>query len=55
MTDVEIANRLSQCALGTERGAFAAGTLFGDWRITAFVAKGGTDRLAREWLPFLPW
>ena len=42
MTDEEIANRLSNCALGDERGAFAAGTLFGDWRITAFIAKGGT-------------
>ena len=42
MTDEEIATRLSNCALGAERGAFAAGTLFGDWRITAFIAKGGT-------------
>ena len=42
MTDAEIASRLSQCAFGAERGAFAAGTLFGDWRIAAFIAKGGT-------------
>ena len=42
MTDEEISNRLSNCALGDERGAFAVGTLFGDWRITAFIAKGGT-------------
>ena len=42
MTDEEIANRLSNCALGGNRGTFAAGTLFGDWRITAFIAKGGT-------------
>ena len=42
MTDEEIATRLSDCALGAERGTFAAGTLFGDWRITAFIAKGGT-------------
>ena len=42
MTDEEISNRLSECVLDDDRGAFAAGTLFGDWRITAFIAKGGT-------------
>ena len=42
MTDDEIESRLSGCELGDNRGAFAAGTLFGDWRITAFIAKGGT-------------
>ena len=42
MTEAEIEGRLSSCELGDERGAFAAGTLFGDWRITAFIAKGGT-------------
>ena len=42
MTDEEIASRLSGCELGDNRGAFAARTLFGDWRITAFIAKGGT-------------
>ena len=42
MTDEEIEGRLAACPLGGERGAFAAGTLFGDWRITAFIAKGGT-------------
>lgn len=42
MTDEEISNRLSNCALGDNRGTFAAGTTLGDWRITAFIAKGGT-------------
>lgn len=42
MTDEEISNRLSECVLGDDRGTFAAGTIFGDWRITAFIAKGGT-------------
>ena len=42
MTEVEIENRLANCALGGECGAFPAGTVFGDWRITAFIAKGGT-------------
>ena len=42
MTDEEISNRLLGCALAENRGTFAAGTLFGDWRLTAFVAKGGT-------------
>lgn len=42
MTDEEISNRLSSCALAENRGTFAAGTFFGDWRITAFIAKGGT-------------
>ena len=42
MTDEEISNRLSGCALADNRGTFAAGTFFGDWRITAFIAKGGT-------------
>ena len=41
MTDEEIASRLSQCTLGVERGTFAAGTLFGDWRLTAFISRGG--------------
>ena len=41
MTDEEFASRLSDCALGAERGTFPAGAIFGDWRITAFVAKGG--------------
>ena len=42
MTDAEIENRLSGCELDGGRGTFAAGTVFGDWRITAFIAKGGT-------------
>ena len=42
MTEAEIEGRLSSCELGDERGTFAAGTLFGDWRLTAFIAKGGT-------------
>ena len=42
MTDEEIASRLSQCTLGAECGAFTAGTLFGDWRLTAFISRGGT-------------
>ena len=42
MTDEEIANRLSKCALGDSHGTFAAGMVFGDWRLTAFIAKGGT-------------
>ena len=42
MTDEEIANRLSCCSLGTDCGAFAAGTPFGDWRLTAFISRGGT-------------
>ena len=42
MTDEEISSRLSGCVLGEDRGTFTAGTAFGDWRITAFIAKGGT-------------
>ena len=42
MTDEEIADRLSNCALGDSRGTFAAGTVFGGWRLTAFIAKGGS-------------
>ena len=42
MTDKELSSRLSECVLGDDRGAFASGTIFGDWRITAFIAKGGT-------------
>ena len=45
MTDEEIASRLSQCKFGAERGTFAAGTLFGDWRLMAFIAKGGTAEI----------
>ena len=45
MTDEEIASRLSCCPLGTERCAFATGTLFGDWRLTAFIARGGTSEV----------
>ena len=42
MTDAEIESRLSRCPLDGERGSFSAGTVFGDWRVTAFIAKGGT-------------
>ena len=42
MTDAELEGRLADCAFGGERGGFAAGTVFGDWRLTAFIAKGGT-------------
>ena len=42
MTDAEIESRLSNCELGGECGRFAAGTVFGDWRLSAFIAKGGT-------------
>ena len=42
MTDEEIMDRLSGCVFGDGRGTFAAGTLFGDWRLTAFIARGGT-------------
>ena len=42
MTDAEFEGRLAACSLGGERGAFAAGTVFGDWRVTAFIARGGT-------------
>lgn len=45
MTDEEIASRPSQCKFGAERGTFAAGTLFGDWRLMAFIAKGGTAEI----------
>ena len=41
MTEDEIARRLSGCAAGGAGGTFAAGTEFGDWRLTAFIAKGG--------------
>ena len=43
MTDEEIASRLSQCTLGAERSTFATGALFGDWRLTAFISRGGTS------------
>ena len=45
MTDEEIARRLSCCSLGAERCAFAAGTIFGDWRLTAFISRGGTSEV----------
>ena len=42
MTDEEIEGRLAACSLDGERGTFAAGTVFGGWRLTAFIAKGGS-------------
>ena len=42
MTDEEISSRLANCKVGAASGIFATGTLFGDWRVTAFIAKGGT-------------
>ena len=45
MTDEEIASRLSCSALGTVRGSFAAGMCFGDWRLTAFISRGGTSEV----------
>lgn len=45
MTDAEIENRLRKVARSDCRGTFAAGTLFGDWRISAFIARGGTSEV----------
>ena len=45
MTDAEIESRLADCSAGGVRGSFAAGTVFGDWRLTAFIAKGGTSEV----------
>ena len=42
MTDEEISTRLSQCSLGADCGTFSAGTRLGDWKLTAFIARGGT-------------
>ena len=42
MTDEEITRRLSHCAFDGDRGSFVAGTVFGEWRLTAFIARGGT-------------
>ncbi len=43
MTDVEIVERLQNgVPVSTTTGTFAAGTVFGDWRLTAFLARGGT-------------
>lgn len=42
MTDAEISSRLSNCAIGISHGKFAVGAVFGDWQVTAFIAKGGT-------------
>ena len=39
MTDEEISNRLSERVFGDERGTFAAGTLFGDWRLMALYCR----------------
>ena len=45
MTDAEIESRLADCSASGVRGSFAAGTVFGDWRLTAFIAKGGTSEV----------
>lgn len=43
MTDVEIVERLQNgVSVPTQTGTLAAGTVFGDWRLTAFLARGGT-------------
>lgn len=45
MTDAEIETRLRRAPHGDSRGSFTAGTLFGDWRLTAFIARGGTSEV----------
>ena len=45
MTDAEIESRLADCSASGVRGSFAAGTVFGDWRLAAFIAKGGTSEV----------
>ena len=41
MTDAEIETRLRRSSLSDGGGAFPAGTVFGEWRLTAFIARGG--------------
>ena len=45
MTDAEIDNRLANCTLSDDRGTSAAGMVCGDWKITAFIAKGGMSEV----------
>lgn len=45
MTEAEILTRLPGCDVPVTPGFFAPGTVFGDWRLTAFLARGG---LAQE-------
>ncbi len=42
MTEAEFSRGIAGCAHLGECGAFAPGTVFGDWRLTAFIARGGT-------------
>lgn len=42
MTDEEIARRLANCELAEETVRFAPGRKFGEWEISAFIARGGT-------------
>lgn len=42
MTDVEILNKLKGLSVPKTDGALSVGTVLGDWRLTAFLARGGT-------------
>jgi serine/threonine-protein kinase len=45
MCDDDLAMRCSNHAPVAEHGRFAAGTVFGDWRTTAFIGRGGNGEV----------
>ena len=45
MCDADLAMRCSAHAPVSEHGRFAAGTVFGDWRTTAFIGRGGNGEV----------
>ena len=42
MTEAEVLDRLARSSVPAPEGRFAAGRVVGDWRLTAFLARGGT-------------
>ena len=45
MCDADLAMRCSAHAPVSEHGRFSAGTVFGDWRTTAFIGRGGNGEV----------